>query len=325
MMGGTMRMESEIGKGTTCHFSVTFALPKTLPEGEPSDNQSLENANVLVVDDNQTNRRLLEALLKRWGLKHQSVASGPAALDLISREAFDIVLLDVQMPEMDGFEVARKIRERLGESTVKIALLTSMGQRGDAAQCRELAIGAYLCKPLKISDLFTTIKALCSAGGSPQTRELITRHSLREGQSKLKPSARMRILVAEDNRVNQTLARRLLEKEGHTVTIANDGCEAITAFEKDCFDLILMDVQMPNMDGLAATKEIRWREVGNRRTPIIALTAHARTSDRDECIAAGMDGYVTKPIQVSQLWEAVAQSCGEPAADLDHALEERLG
>jgi CheY-like chemotaxis protein len=265
--------------------------------------------NVLVIDDNATNRRLLETLLTRWRIKHSSVESGRAALDLLDREPFDIVLSDLQMPEMDGWEVARKIRERCPESAVKIALLTSMGQRGDAAQCRELKIGAYLCKPLKSSDLFEVIRRLCVTGSERQTevpRELITRHSLRESRSKPPLTSHLRILVAEDNKVNQALARRLLEKEGHTVTIACDGLEAIAAFERDTYDLILMDVQMPNLDGLAATQAIRKREAGRQRTPIIALTAHAMSSDRDQCLAAGMDAFVSKPIQVGELWEAIS-------------------
>jgi signal transduction histidine kinase/DNA-binding response OmpR family regulator/streptogramin lyase len=310
MMGGKIWMRSEVGRGTRCHFTAEFGLLRTSAEIVQSEQPNLQDLNILVVDDNATNRRLLETLLTRWRVKYKSVDSGQTALDLVNQERFDIVLLDVQMPGMDGFEVARKIRQRFPEQAIKIALLTSMGQRGDAAQCRELLIGAYLCKPLKISDLFETICRLCTTRSEQQSeapRELITRHSLRESKSKPRLTRSLRILVAEDNKVNQALARRLLEKEGHTVTLACDGLEAIAAFERNTYDLILMDVQMPNLDGIAATQAIRKQETGQRRIPIIALTAHAMSSDRDQCLAAVMDAFVTKPIQVNELWDAISR------------------
>jgi CheY-like chemotaxis protein len=197
-----------------------------------------------------------------------------------------------------------------------------MGTRGDTAQCRELGIGAYLLKPLKASDLFDVIVRLFapvpegSAGGP---REIITRHSLAESRSRVHSSRPLRILVAEDNRVNQTLARRLLEKQGHAVTIVSNGREAVNAFEEGVFDLILMDVQMPELDGMAATELIRKLEGGRSRMPIIALTAHAMASDRERCLAAGMDGFVSKPIQVGELVQAIAQLC-ENAVPLDSSV-----
>ncbi len=186
----------------------------------------------------------------------------------------------------------------------------TFGQRGDAVQCRDLMIGAYLSKPLKSADLFEVIRRLCAAKSGLQTeapRELLTLHSLRESKSKSHFPGHLRILIAEDNKVNQALARRLLEKEGHAATVVCDGIEAVAAFELNTYDLILMDVQMPNLDGLAATRAIRQRESGGRRIPIIALTAHATTSDRDQCLAAGMDDFVSKPIQVSDLGEAISK------------------
>jgi two-component system sensor histidine kinase/response regulator len=187
-----------------------------------------------------------------------------------------------------------------------------MGARGDAAKCRELKIGAYLAKPLKASDLFEVVARLFApapVGHVPGTVDIITRHSLGETRSRLQLLRSLRILVAEDNRVNQTLARRLLEKQGHTVTIASNGREAVKAFEEGGFDLILMDVQMPELDGMEATEAIRKLEVGRSRTPIIALTAHAMASDRERCLAAGMDGFVSKPIQTGELMLAMAQLC----------------
>jgi CheY-like chemotaxis protein len=311
-MRGKIWMQSEPGKGTHCHFTAEFGLPRAIAGHVVSTRPNLKKSNILIIDDNATNRRLLETLLTRWNVKHRSAESGHAALALLDRESFDIVLADVQMPVMDGFEVARRIRRRFPESVLQIALLTSLGQRGDAALCRELKIGAYLLKPLKVSDILEVLHRLCvplaerpPAGAA---RVLITRHSLREDKSKARPMAPLRILVAEDNKVNQSLARHLLEKEGHTVTLACDGLEAVSAFERAPYDLILMDVQMPNLDGLAATQAIRKREKpGHRRTPIVALTAHAMASDKDQCLAAGMDAFVTKPIQVSELWDAISE------------------
>jgi signal transduction histidine kinase/CheY-like chemotaxis protein len=315
LMEGRIWVESEVGKGTTFHFTGNFGIAQT-PADTPDAAESQRrrrDLKVLVVDDNATNRRFLELLLTRWGVKHSSADCGPAALQLLEAQSFDLVLLDVQMPEMDGFEVAKRIRQRWSESAVKIAILTSMGTRGDAAQCRELKISAYLSKPFKSSDLSEIMEKLFAPavdGHAQAEGELITRHSLAESKSRLPSATPLRILVAEDNRVNQTVARRLLEKQGHTVAIASNGLEAVKAFEESTFDLILMDVQMPEMDGREATEAIRKLEAGRSRIPIIALTAHARVSDRERCLAVGMDGFVSKPIQIAELVEAIAQVRG---------------
>jgi CheY-like chemotaxis protein len=273
------------------------------------------NLKVLIVDDNGTNRRLLETLLTSWRVNYRSASSGAAALLLLEEQTFELVLLDVQMPEMDGFEVAAAIRQRWPASDIKIALLTSIGSRGDAAHCRELEIDAHLSKPLKNSDLLQAIRMLFLArpeGRSKDSRDVITGHSLRGNKNPPALSQPLRILVAEDNVVNQTLARRLLEKRGHNVTMAADGREAIQAFEQYAFDLILMDIQMPEMDGFQATQAIRQRESNHHRTPIIALTAHALVGDRERCLAAGMDGFISKPIDLSELLDAISALCGEP-------------
>jgi CheY-like chemotaxis protein len=179
-------------------------------------------------------------------------------------------------------------------------------------RCRNLNIEAYLAKPLKASDLWQTIKRLflgVSGGGSKEASELITRHSLRESKGTAAGLGPLRVLVAEDNRVNQALARRLLEKQGHTVTIASDGREAIKAFETNAFDVILMDIQMPEVDGFEATQTIRERETNNQRIPIIAVTASAMSGDRERCLAAGMDGFVSKPIDMGELSETISLLC----------------
>jgi len=208
------------------------------------------------------------------------------------------------MPEMDGFTLVERLRERQESCNTTILMLTSAGQRGDAARCRALGIAAYLTKPVYREQLIEAIQAALGRR-QPQTGapELVTRHNLRVAES------RLNILLAEDNAVNQKLAVRLLEKQGHTVTVAGDGRAVLQALETREFDLVLMDVEMPDMDGLEATQKIREREQATgKHLPIIAMTAHAMKGDRDRCLSAGMDGYVSKPIRVQELVEEIERT-----------------
>lgn len=243
------------------------------------------------------------------------VDSGVAALETLNQAHIDnrpfaLVLLDYQMPDMDGFEVA----ERIGahpELAATVMMLSSVGQRGDGARCRELGLAAYLTKPVRQSLLFDTINAVLAKrpAMAEHPAPLITRHSLRELGRPL------RVLLAEDNAVNALLASTLLKKQGHGVTLAATGRAAVAACEAAEFDLVLMDVQMPEMDGLEATAAIRLREAGSgRHVLIIALTAHAMSGDRERCLDAGADGYLAKPFSLPQLLAAIDAAQHAPTA-----------
>jgi CheY-like chemotaxis protein len=245
-------------------------------------------------------------MLLAWQMNPELSESGPEALKILERAntertPFSVILLDAQMPGMDGFSVVERIKQdtRLAKSAV--IMLTSGGFRGDAARCRELGIKGYLTKPIKRSDLLEAINVvLGSQTGAEASASLVTLHSLRESRG------RLRILLAEDNRVNQVLAVRLLEKRGHEVVVARNGEEALEALDKQAFDLILMDVQMPEMDGLQATAVIRKGEMKTgKHIPIIAMTAHAMAGDKERCLEAGMDDYLTKPIRPEQLGDVL--------------------
>jgi len=315
MMGGDIRVESRPQGGSTFQFRVFFEQPKT-PTLLSIDLETVnvKDLTVLVVDDNAVNRRLLQEILTKWDMKPTLAASGKTALETLEqaqlRETrFDLILLDVMMPEMDGFETAERIKSRFDFYQSVIMILTSVGQRGDAARCRELGISAYLTKPIKQSELFDAIIAvLALRNQDAEHRNLITRHSLRETRSDraMGPSKSLHILLAEDNVVNQKVATKILEKWGHSIVVASSGKEALEACEKERFDLIFMDVQMPDLDGFEATQIIRAREKDcGRHIPIVAMTAHAMKGDKGKCLAAGMDDYVSKPINRDELFSVI--------------------
>jgi len=267
----------------------------------------LKDVPVLVVDDNATNRRVLAQMLAGWHMKPVSADHAIAALDEMKRAhergtPFALVLIDYMMPDIDGFQLAEQIKvdQDLREST--LIMLTSAGERGHAAKCVELGIAAYLMKPVRQSELFEIICSSMQKSGQGKTRSsLMTRHAIRESKRCLN------VLLAEDNHVNQKLATRMLQKMGHSVTVVENGREALAAFMKNQFDVVLMDIQMPEMDGFEATAAIREREKSQDgiHVPILAMTAHAMAGDRERCLNAGMDDYVSKPIKVQELVEAM--------------------
>ena len=305
MMGGRIWAESAVGQGSTFHFTAKFGISNVDASPIPRERTKLEGMRVLVVDDNSTNRHILESLLANWGMKPALVGKSPEALRTVTQaleanEPFALALIDVNMPETDGFGVAEEIRKNPRLSATKIIMLTSAGHRGDAARCRELGLEGYLTKPVSQSEL---LEAVLRAMGSKRQEvkpALVTRHSLRE------EGIPLRILLVEDNPVNQLLTVRLLEKQGQNVVTVGNGREALQQVEKATFDLVLMDIQMPEMDGFEATAAIRKNEkLTGKHLQIIAMTAHAMEGDRERCLSAGMDGYITKPVEATALIDAI--------------------
>jgi two-component system sensor histidine kinase/response regulator len=307
LMNGRIWAESEVGRGSVFHFTAELGVDAMVEE-EPVRARlvDLQNLAVLVVDDNATNRRILKDMLTQWGLAPVLAASAAEAMSLIEEifrqgRTYKLVLTDANMPEVDGFELAAQVKKHVGYGGVIIIMLSSSGFRGDSALCRKLGLSAYLTKPIKQSQL---LDAIMLALGTPTEKAaeapLITRHSLAPSH------ARYTILLAEDNSINQKLAVRVLENRGHKVSVANNGKEALEALERASYDLVLMDVQMPEMDGFQATAAIRNKERGTEtRLPIVAMTAHAMAGDRERCLEAGMDDYVAKPLKPVDLFQTI--------------------
>lgn len=305
MMGGCLTVRSEAGHGSSFSFTIRLAIhSECKPSTQAAISEVLVGMNVLVVDDNATNCRILHNTLIRWGMKSTIVDGGRAALDALQRAAdtgdrFGLVLLDGMMPEMDGFELAAKIGENAEYSTATVMMLTSLNQRGDTARCRQLGIAACLVKPISQSDLLRAIlEALKLTPKNPlkppvQPTPIIERKQLQ-------------ILLAEDNLINQSIVIRMLHKRRHSVAVVGNGREAVALIAERTFDLVLMDVQMPEVSGLEAAMQIRAAELATgNHLPIIAMTAHAMKGDRERCLAAGMDEYVTKPVRPDELWKAI--------------------
>ena len=306
MMGGEIWVKTGAdGKGSAFHFTASFGLHgEQLPKPVSITVQSLNGLPLLIVDDNATNRRLLVKVLSKWSIEAVAAGGGQEALDILHRrmggpQAIRLILLDSQMPGMDGFETARRIRHDL-HLTVPIILLRSMGSPGDAARRRKAGIHGYLNKPLRQEEL---LAAISEAVG---TATVNLASPVEAAEQARKASSPLRVLLAEDNPVNRLLAVRLLEREGYQLCVARDGREALAAFEANSFDLALVDIQMPEIDGFEVTAAIRRHESQHGgHLPIVAMTAHAMKGDAEECRSAGMDGYVSKPIVAARLFEEI--------------------
>lgn len=312
LMGGRIWLESEPLEGSTFHFTAHFGITDARPEPASIN---LTDLPVLIVDDNSVNRRVLQDLLIRWKMRPTAVDSGAAALRALheaneKRQPFGLVLLDANMPEMDGFEVARRIKDTPNLAGATIMMLSSSGQYDESNKCREVGIATHLTKPVDQRELLSAIGRVLAR--EPGQRAVLPSSML---PAEL-PERRLHVLLAEDNAVNQRLAASLLERRGHKVTIAANGREALNAVTAQPFDVVLMDVQMPEMGGFEATAAIRALESERHAPPmpIIAMTAHAMKGDRERCLAAGMDEYLTKPLDPRQLCALVEAMAGGTAA-----------
>jgi CheY-like chemotaxis protein len=308
MMNGRIWVKSESGRGSCFSFTASFGLSPGIARRKLDFHAGdFQGARVLVVDDNDTNRRVLSGMLRHWAMEVTAVASGTDALDQLGKgyqrgEPFTLVLMDNMMPEMDGFELAEQISREPEWVEAKLMMISSAARREDAERCRTVGVPYYLSKPIRRSELLGTIKE--AIGYEPVDRQQPEPRTKLEGC----PDS-LKLLLAEDNQVNQKLAIRLLEKRGHNVTVASNGKEALALIARELFDAVLMDVQMPEMDGLEATRRLRRREKeSGEHLPIIAMTAHAMKGDRQRCLEAGMDDYVSKPLQPSELFDTVERN-----------------
>jgi PAS domain S-box-containing protein len=313
IMGGELRAESQLGRGSRFHFKARFGISKNLPPltaSLPADPSRLRGLSVLIVDDNATNRFILEEMLGSWRMRTTAAANGRAALELLRQaaaigEPYSLALVDGHMPEMDGYTLTEQIRSDAQLRDCAIVMLTSGSFPGGSAKQRELGLAACLAKPVRQLDLLRTLtRVLGGATGAVADGAI--------AEPVRVPKRQLRILLAEDNPINQNLTVRLLNKQGHDVVVAADGKDALAAVARQPFDLILMDLQMPEMDGLEATGVIRSQESarggygpGGSSIPIVAMTAFAMTGDRDKCMQAGMDDYVTKPVRAQELYAAI--------------------
>jgi two-component system, sensor histidine kinase and response regulator len=331
LMHGRIWVESEPGQGSTFHFTARFAPAPETAAPAPGPAAALEGLRVLVVDDNATNRRILEETLRQWRLRPALAGGAAEARDLLQQahaagRPFPLLLLDARMPGTDGFELAAWLRERPGLCGATVLMLSAGGGPDDAARCRALGVTRHLTKPVRRSDLLDT---LVTALG-----ERLVSDPPAPAEDAPAAGRALRVLLAEDNRINQRLAVRMLEKAGHTVTVAENGREALAALERETFDVVLMDVQMPEMSGFEATAAIRAREQQTGgHLPVVALTAHAMKGDRERCLEAGMDAYVAKPVRAAELLQVIADlvpgHAMDPAPSAESAardgLRRRLG
>jgi signal transduction histidine kinase/DNA-binding response OmpR family regulator len=312
-MSGRIWVDSKLGQGSCFHFTARLGMTAESTQ-DPVSETMLAGVRMLIVDDNATNRRILADLARIWGMTTSTAESGPDALSQMRQayqagQPFRLLVTDVHMPEMDGFQLAEQVKGAPHLANAVIVMLTSGERVGDVQRCRRLGITRYLSKPIRRSEF---LKALTKALTNEPTIQKVSVPVWPAPDKSRKPSdvVPVRILLAEDNLVNQHVARCILENAGHTVVIAGNGQEALAVLRRQTFDVALMDVQMPEVDGFEATAAIRESELGTERhLPIIAMTAHAMKGDRERCIAAGMDGYISKPISGSDLLKMVSKYC----------------
>jgi PAS domain S-box-containing protein len=327
MMNGRIWAESSLkekscqegGPGSVFHFFIELGVQKEPSKKSAIAKIDLKGIPVLIVDDNATNRRVLQEMVTNWGMKPTAVESGALALELLektqaARPVYSLILLDANMPCMDGFELAEKIRASDRYDQATIMMLTSSNRQGDVERCKQIGISDYLVKPVKQSDLLGNIRHTLGRWEKGEGERVIDFKKQKMGKQHFSGSedsisqSQIKILLAEDNPINQKLAEALIKKRGwHVVSVA-DGKEALGAYRQEIFDIILMDVQMPRMDGIKATAEIRKIEAEEgTHIPIVAMTAHAMRGDKEKCLNAGMDGYVSKPMKASELYKALEQ------------------
>ena len=325
LMNGETWVESEVNHGSTFHFTAWFELSNNqFPENFTSELTSLEGIPALIVDDNSTNRCILRNHLSRWGMIPKEVSGGKAALAELHRayvagEPYSLVLLDYMMPEMDGLTLAEKLQEHPELAGSTLMMLSSGDRTKIAKRCREVGVNAYMSKPIKRTEL---MQSILDTLGSSFTKKQNSNKSATFPKSDLN---RLHVLLAEDNTVNQILGVKLLEKRGHSVVVATNGMEALEALRNHLFDLVLMDVQMPLMDGFEATKAIRTLEKETvNHIPIVAMTAHAMKGDRERCLAAGMDSYISKPLQPKILFETIEKMIPQNVTQSHQAEEPQL-
>jgi CheY-like chemotaxis protein len=303
LMGGKMWAESAgAGHGSSFHFTLR-AVPAEMPKGARRDfsgqQPALAGKRILVVDDNATNRKILTLQAGKWGMVVRDTEFPEQALAMLQREAFDLAILDMHMPGIDGTTLAQRIRD--AGHRLPLVLFSSLGRR----ETDETLFAATLAKPLHQSQLFDTLVTLLGDGDAPKAVAPVAKPKIDASMAQRHP---LRILLAEDNVVNQKLALRLLQQMGYRADLAANGVEAIECIERQRYDVVLMDVQMPEMDGLEASRRITAKWQPEERPRIVAMTANAMQGDREECLAAGMDDYVTKPIRVNALVEALTQA-----------------
>ncbi len=310
LMGGKVWVESKTGEGSKFHFTANFKYRKDITGAKPASMDKLKNIEVLIVDDNATNLRILRNMFINWKMKPTNASSAKEAIEIIEKnnktgKTFPIIFVDSQMSDMDGFSLVEYINKNFISERSLIMMLTSADRTNDVGRCKALGINAYLVKPVAQQDLLHAILLSLGKGVEKKSREqtdLITKNSL------LDNGRNYRVLLAEDNNVNQRVAASFLKKLGYEAVIANNGKEALGLYKNQTFDLILMDVQMPEMDGFQATRSIRKLEKGSgNHIPIIAMTAYAMKGDRERCLQAGMDNYLSKPISLDKLSAKILQ------------------